>query len=525
MKKIILTISVLFLGFQVHAQDLVTSEQPEPTENALFGWASAISDNSAIVTAPQKDIDDELSVGSAYYYVMNNEGWEIQQEFTPQGLGQLSNFGISADINYGHIAVGSLGDPDRGLFSGAVYIYTYSDTSVTEVQKLTPSDAGIGSQFGYSLDFALEEDILAVGAYQTDGVASKSGAVYIFEINNDGDFVETQKLVAEDGQSHDYFGHNLAFLSTDILAVSAYNADGASERSGAVYIFEENAEGEWEQTAKLFDPNGSSSDLFGYSLAGTKDVPIPTKTVAANFYGNLFIGAPGSNHNNGQTGSVYIYEKDPENGWSYTYEIVETDAESNDHFGVSLAHDAVSGLFVGASKSGLENEGKIFNYTVGWEFNLDNFQQIPFTRNNAETEYYGSKLTTSSAFFNPGFIFASPYQTVDGKNNAGAVEFYLTPITSAEEELSEIDRYSLDQNYPNPFNPTTTINYQVKDAGMVKLTVFNVLGQTVSVLVDEYKVNGAYKANFDASALSSGFYFYRLEINSFVSVKKMMLIK
>jgi len=525
MKKIILTISVLFLGLQVNAQNLVTSEQPEPTENALFGWASAISDNSAIVTAPQKDIGDELSVGSAYYYVLTNEGWKIQQEFTPEGLNQLSNFGISTDINYGHIAVGSLGDPDRGLFSGAVYIYTYNDTSVTEVQKLTPSDAGIGSQFGYSLDFALEEDILAVSAYQADGAASKSGAVYIFEINNDGDFVETQKLVAEDGQSHDYFGHNLTFLSRDILAVSAYNTDGASERSGAVYIFEENPEGEWEQAAKLFDPNGSSSDLFGYSLAGTKEVPIPTKTAAANFYGNLFIGAPGSNHNNGQTGSVYIYEKDPENGWSYTYEIVETGAESNDHFGVSLAHDHISGLFVGASKSGLENEGKIYNYTVGWEFNPNDFQQIPFTGNNAETEYYGSKLTTSSAFFNPGFIFASPYQTVDGENNAGVVEFYVTPITSSEEELSAINRYSLDQNYPNPFNPTTSISYQVKEAGLVKLSVFNVLGQQVHVLVNENQISGSYSVNFNAGNLASGFYFYRLEVNDFVSTRKMMLIK
>ncbi|MCG8372797.1 MAG: T9SS type A sorting domain-containing protein, partial [Balneolales bacterium] len=79
--------------------------------------------------------------------------------------------------------------------------------------------------------------------------------------------------------------------------------------------------------------------------------------------------------------------------------------------------------------------------------------------------------------------------------------------------------------YPNPFNPSTTITYQVKDPGMVTLTVYNLLGQAVQVLVNEHQTVGSYSALFDASSLASGFYFYRLEVNDFVNTKKMMLIK
>ncbi len=527
MKKIILSLFVLFIGHQVHAQELLTSEHPEPTENALFGWASAIHIGYAVVTAPQKDIGDNQSVGSAFYYRRTINGWEIIKEFSPDGLNQLSNFGISADIKYPYMAVGSLGDPDRGLFAGAVYLYTYNDTSVTQVQKLTPSDAGIGSQFGYSLDLAFESNILAVGAYQADGTESKSGAVYIFETNNEGDFLEVQKLVADDGKSHDYFGRELVFLSDDMIAVSAYNADGAEERSGAVYIFERNSEDVWEQTAKLFDPNGSSSDLFGYSLSPLNEIYVLVKSNSSNFTGAFFIGAPGTNHENGQTGSVYIFERNSENVWSIQYQIIEPDTENNDHFGISLAHNSVSGLFVGASRTGLTNEGKIYNYRIDWEFDPDAFEQLPFAGNNAgfSTEFYGSKLTASSSFDDPYFIFATPYQTLDDKTNAGTVEFYQTVLTSNEEEFDIVNSYRLDQNYPNPFNPSTTINYSVKDAGLVRLSVFNLLGQEVQVLVNEQQIQGSYTVNFNASSLASGFYFYRLEVNDFVNTKKMLLIK
>ncbi len=85
--------------------------------------------------------------------------------------------------------------------------------------------------------------------------------------------------------------------------------------------------------------------------------------------------------------------------------------------------------------------------------------------------------------------------------------------------------YALSQNYPNPFNPTTMIRYQLPGAGMVKLQVFDMLGRVVATLASERKDAGIYEVPFNASTLSSGTYFYRLQAGSFVETKKMMLVK
>jgi len=85
--------------------------------------------------------------------------------------------------------------------------------------------------------------------------------------------------------------------------------------------------------------------------------------------------------------------------------------------------------------------------------------------------------------------------------------------------------YNLSQNYPNPFNPTTNISYTLPKTGNVKLVVFDVLGREITTLVNGVKTAGTHVVNFDASNLSSGVYFYRIEANNFTATKKMMLVK
>ncbi|MFQ3597104.1 MAG: T9SS type A sorting domain-containing protein [Chloroherpetonaceae bacterium] len=91
--------------------------------------------------------------------------------------------------------------------------------------------------------------------------------------------------------------------------------------------------------------------------------------------------------------------------------------------------------------------------------------------------------------------------------------------------LTKPAQYTLKQNYPNPFNPLTVIGYQLPTSGFVKLDVFDVLGRVVATLVNEQKEAGSYEATFNASALSSGVYFYRLQSGEFVATKKMLLVK
>lgn len=102
--------------------------------------------------------------------------------------------------------------------------------------------------------------------------------------------------------------------------------------------------------------------------------------------------------------------------------------------------------------------------------------------------------------------------------------FAYSDVVNIEVDFSP-KNYTLEQNYPNPFNPTTTIVYQLSADGMVKLKVFDVLGKEVASLVNEHQTAGKYSFEFDASNLSSGVYFYRLESNGFSAMKKLILLK
>lgn len=85
--------------------------------------------------------------------------------------------------------------------------------------------------------------------------------------------------------------------------------------------------------------------------------------------------------------------------------------------------------------------------------------------------------------------------------------------------------FELKQNYPNPFNPSTVISMIIPQAGKVKLSIFNLLGEEIANLVDEYKEAGVYDVEFNASGLNSGIYFYKMETKEFSSMKKMILMK
>ena len=87
------------------------------------------------------------------------------------------------------------------------------------------------------------------------------------------------------------------------------------------------------------------------------------------------------------------------------------------------------------------------------------------------------------------------------------------------------DIFILNQNYPNPFNPSTILSYNLKSDAFVKLTVYNLVGQSVEVLVDEYQTAGDYYYKFDATNLPAGIYLYKLQVGDYSSVKRMTLVK
>lgn len=93
-----------------------------------------------------------------------------------------------------------------------------------------------------------------------------------------------------------------------------------------------------------------------------------------------------------------------------------------------------------------------------------------------------------------------------------------------DDELPTV--YTLSQNYPNPFNPSTKIRFGIPENGLVNLTVYNILGEEVARLLSEEMPAGYHEVNFSANNLSSGMYFYRIDVgNNYQLVKKMILVK
>lgn len=113
-------------------------------------------------------------------------------------------------------------------------------------------------------------------------------------------------------------------------------------------------------------------------------------------------------------------------------------------------------------------------------------------------------------------------------NLAGALPYEDNPALSTDVEDIGFElpsQISLLQNYPNPFNPLTTFEYSINTAQHVRLTVYDILGRQVAMLVNDVQPASTYRVNFDANALSSGTYFYRLETPNATLTRKMVLLK
>jgi hypothetical protein len=137
---------------------------------------------------------------------------------------------------------------------------------------------------------------------------------------------------------------------------------------------------------------------------------------------------------------------------------------------------------------------------------------------------------------------------VNGNGNSTTLRYYnfvdIKPFSEkAQYRLKQIDNngtfkysksievgsgflnYDLAQNYPNPFNPSTVITYSIPTASNVKVEVVSVLGKLVKTLVNENQAAGSYQVNFDASGLSSGIYYYKIQSGNFAATRKMLLLK
>lgn len=144
----------------------------------------------------------------------------------------------------------------------------------------------------------------------------------------------------------------------------------------------------------------------------------------------------------------------------------------------------------------------------------------------------GSSITTDGIFSwaptveQKGKSYVVTVEVTDGTTTVTSTQVLQVSNTVVGVEEEGIPtQFVLAQNYPNPFNPTTSIRFGIPSESHVKLSVFNILGQEVAVLVDQQMTAGFHKVNFDAKNLNTGMYMYKIEAGNFVSVKKMLFVK
>lgn len=187
--------------------------------------------------------------------------------------------------------------------------------------------------------------------------------------------------------------------------------------------------------------------------------------------------------------------------------------------GTHLPGDSFSSYFIVKNDSGITSvlNGNITESSA-WITSL-NPASFSLQYNETDTIFFSGNFPTAPDSFSTLILITS---------NSGSDSVLVTGKLEATGLYGESlipSKFFLRQNYPNPFNPYTTIDFGLSKSTFVNLEVYNSIGQKVTTLINENMNTGSYKVKFDASNLSSGIYYYKIQAGENVSVKKMLLIQ
>jgi hypothetical protein len=316
--------------------------------------------------------------------------------------------------------------------------------------------------------------------------------------------------------------------------------------------------------------NSASPILFPVGVSSTKYTPVTLNNISGTGTFNVSVIA-GAHPNVLGTNVLQMYWKLTNGGITsadVTFNYLDEDVVGNESNYVIGKYDG-NWSFPGGTVNTTTNQATITGVTSFSDWSLGDQSALPVELSSFSASTIGSNVKlswqTETEVNNYGFeverasLSASPLRVwekigfVNGNGNSNSPKSYSfeDKIMTAGEysyRLKQIDndgqfeysktievdlgapkKFELSQNYPNPFNPTTTIKFSLPEAGNVKLTLFNILGQEVKTLVNESKESGVHTINFSAtdgaSELNSGIYIYKLESGSFTQTRKMTLVK
>lgn len=304
---------------------------------SYFGESVATYGDKMVVGAHFESFDEEEQdstrwAGAAYFYKKDAQGkWNQEQKIVATPREAIANFGHTVAI-YDDIALVSAYTSSTDINggneipqAGKVFIYQLNAQGVwVYKQSIVASDRQASGNFGWSL--AIHKNRIVVGTTTSDVEGVETGKAYVFELDAQGTWVETDILFALDGVHNDDFGADVDVFGRTI-AVTAWGKDvGSLDRAGAVYLFEKDADDNWIQSKKLLAPIRQEGARFG-------------KTVSLDGESMMITADAEDDNSNGikeDAGAIYFYEKDDLGEWDFEQKIVPDVIQNQGRFGFSV---------------------------------------------------------------------------------------------------------------------------------------------------------------------------------------------
>ena len=350
-------------GWPAAMNETVKLKAPTAAADRGFGSAVSLKGDTLVVGAPGKD--DALVPGEVFVYQGSGTNWSPKATLSVSGLNGSDSFGSILDFDGQTIVVGAFGQDGS---KGAAYVYRKPAggwKNVAHDAMLIADDGQTNDFFGGSV--AVDGDTILIGANGDDDGGSKSGSAYLF-VDTGSSWVQQAKLTASDAKALDNFGYAVDLAgNTAIIGASHFSDDAAD----AFYLFTRSG-GTWTEQGKITDPDGKVGSKFGMSVAIDS-----TATV-------LLAGAFGADAGTGRAeknaGAAYLFElespvdlalvkqddADPVRvGDTFAYTLLVTNNSGRDASGVTLTDTLPAGVSYVSDDAGCAQNGQTVTCALG----------------------------------------------------------------------------------------------------------------------------------------------------------------
>lgn len=407
------------------------------------GTSVAIDGDTAVFGVQNQDVMGS-NAGAAYVFERQAGTWVETQILYAADADAGDNFGSDVAIQGDRLVVGAAGDDERGSNAGAVYLFERSGGGWVETRKFILINASSNDQFGTSVD--IDGDVLIGGAPYYDIPTTNAGSVFVFERLGTGNWIQRYRIEAFDPGLGDRFGWDCAIVGDWVLVGAPWDDDSGTN-AGSAYGFLRN-QNVWDQRTRMLPLPGSSSALFGRSIAAT-----PAWCAVGSAYD--------SSHAN-QAGSVTMHELSGA-VWIFRDRLLPQELEAGDRFGIDIA---MSGdlMVIGADQ---RNVGEAFIYRLesgAWQ----KYQAI--APQASSSQYFGQRVALSGN----EVLIGAPGSDSRSINAGAGFQYTIQGLVRS---------FGSGSPGTQGFVPEIVMTGCAAEGKQVRLAVKQALGGTVGVLV------------------------------------------